>query len=159
MSRISEAKSKEAFCMMYQVIAKACTSCLQTGIKYPDGDEAVGTIKIASFLQSSMYLLLQRAASDKTVKFTENDWKLVEPLLENVFPEFVTCLYELYPQLSIIELRICWLTKLSFSPAEIARILLRSKQAISMARSRLYKKFYKKEGSGEKFDEFVKNLS
>ena len=76
--------------MMYQVIAKACTSCLQTGIKYPDGDEAVGTIKIASFLQSSMYLLLQRAASDKTVKFTENDWKLVEPLLENVFPEFVT---------------------------------------------------------------------
>ena len=49
--------------MMYQVIAKACTSCLQTGIKYPDGDEAVGTI--ASFLQSSMYLLLQRAASDK----------------------------------------------------------------------------------------------
>ena len=74
--------------MMYQVIAKACTSCLQTGIKYPDGDEAVGTI--ASFLQSSMYLLLQRAASDKTVKFTENDWKLVEPLLENVFPEFVT---------------------------------------------------------------------
>ena len=51
--------------MMYQVIAKACTSCLQTGIKYPDGDEAVGTIKIASFLQSSMYLLLQRAASDK----------------------------------------------------------------------------------------------
>ena len=116
-------------------------------------------LRIASFLQSSMYLLLQRAASDKTVKFTENDWKLVEPLLENVFPEFVVCLYELYPQLSIIELRICWLTKLSFSPAEIARILLRSKQAISMARSRLYKKFYKKEGSGEKFDEFVKNLS
>ena len=45
--------------MMYQVIAKACTSCLQTGIKYPDGDEAVGTIK--KYLKKILFILANQA--------------------------------------------------------------------------------------------------
>lgn len=113
---------------------------------------------IESFQQSDIYSLLQRAAIDNSSRFTENDWKIFMPQFNHTFPEFTKHLVELYPQPSIIEFRICCLTKLSFTPTEIARILLRTKSAITMSRTRLYKKIHQTDGSAEKFDEFVKNL-
>ena len=115
-------------------------------------------LRIATFQQSSIYLLLQRAASDNNIKITDKDWEEITFHINLAYPEFTTHLYQLYPQLSTIEIRICWLIKLNFSPAEIARILLRTKSAISNARVRLYKKIHKTDGSGEIFDEFIRKL-
>ena len=115
-------------------------------------------LQIATFKQSSIFLLLQRAATDSNIKFTDKNWEEINYHINLAYPNFTTNLYQLYPQLSIIEIRICWLIKLSFSPAEIARILLRTKPAISNARVRLYKKIHKKDGSADIFDEFIRKL-
>ena len=115
-------------------------------------------LRIATFQQTSAYLLLQRAASDSSIKITDKDWEQISLHLNLTYPEFTEHLYQLYPQLSTIEIRICWLVKLSFSPAEISRLLLRTKPAISNARVRLYKKIHKTDGSGEMFDNFIRRL-
>ncbi|MBQ4055901.1 MAG: tetratricopeptide repeat protein [Bacteroidaceae bacterium] len=115
-------------------------------------------LRIAVFQQSSIYYLLQRAAADESNKVTDEDWDRIASQIDYIYPDFSKHLYELYPQLSKIELHICWLTKLSFSPANIARILLRSKSAITNARVRLHKKIHKTDGTSEQFDEFIKKL-
>ena len=115
-------------------------------------------LRLATFQQSSIYFLLQRATADGGTQFTDEDWERFLSHFNFVYPDFIKRLYKLQPQLSTIELHICCLTKLSFSPANIARILLRSKSAITNARVRLHKKIHKTEGSSEQFDKFIKNL-
>lgn len=115
-------------------------------------------LRMATFKQSSIYELIQRAATDGITKITIKDWELIQASIDFIYPDFIPHLNELYPKLSTIEAQICYLTKLSIPPTGIARILLRSKSAITNARVRLYKKLTKKEGSGENFDEFVKKL-
>ena len=115
-------------------------------------------LKLASFQQSSIFFLLQRAAASETIVFTDEDWERFTFHFNFIYPNFTERLYRLQPQLTSIELRICYLTKLSFSPANIARILLRSKSAITNARVRLHKKIHKTSGSSEEFDKFIKNL-
>mgnify|MGYP006326981207 FL=1 len=115
-------------------------------------------LQIAIFQQSSVYLQLQRAALSEKVCFTEYDWEQLTPYIDLIYPELTKHLYELCPKLSTIELRICWLTKLSFSPTDISKILLRTKSAITMSRIRLYKKIHHMDGTSEMFDEFIKKL-
>ena len=114
--------------------------------------------RIATFQQSSLYDLLQRAASTDTINITEDNWNRIQSTLDFVYPHFRKQLKELYPKLSVLEEQVCWLIKLSIHPAGIARIVKRSNSAISNIRSRLHKKIHKTSGNGEMFDEFIKNL-
>lgn len=114
--------------------------------------------RIATFRQSSLYDLLQRAASTDTINITEDNWNRIQSTLDFVYPHFRKQLKELYPKLSVLEEQVCWLIKLSIHPTGIARIVKRSNSAISNIRSRLHKKIHKTSGNGEMFDEFIKNL-
>ena len=114
-------------------------------------------MRINTFLQSSLYEQLQEASYGK-VCIKDEDWVRIQSMLDYVYPHFKERLYNLYPQLSEMEERICILIKLSIPPTGIARIVNRTGPAIANARIRLHKKIHKTEGSSEKFDEFIKNL-
>ena len=114
-------------------------------------------LRINTFLQSSLYELLQEASYGK-ISIKDEDWVRIQSMLDYVYPHFRERLYNLYPQLSEMEERICILIKLSIPPTGIARIVNRTGPAITNARIRLHKKIHKTEGSSEKFDEFIKNL-
>lgn len=114
-------------------------------------------LRIATFQQSSLYILLQDASNGKaTVK--DEDWERVQSMMDYVYPHFRKRLHDLYPQLSTMEEHICILLKFSFSPASIARIVGRTGSAIANARKRLHKKIHKTDENSEKFDEFIRNL-
>lgn len=57
-----------------------------------------------------------------------------------------------------IEVKVCLLIKIGLSPQQIATITIRSKQAITSIRKRLYKKVFNEEGSTEQWDSFIHNL-
>ena len=114
--------------------------------------------RVATFLQSSLYNQLQRAASNNDLNISEKEWERIQSTLDFVYPHFRKQLIELYPQLSKIEEQVCWLIKLSIPPAGIARIVKRSNSAISNIRTRLHKKIHKTDGNGEMFDEFIRKL-
>ena len=115
-------------------------------------------VRIATFQQSSLYYLLQKAASNDNINVSMEDWERIQSTLDFVYPSFRKKLQDLYPKLSALEEQVCWLIKLSITPAGIARIVKRSNSAISNVRSRLHKKIHRTEGSTEMFDEFIKNL-
>lgn len=114
-------------------------------------------MRINTFLQSSLYELLQEASYGK-ICIKDEDWIRIQSMLDYVYPHFRDRLHSLYPQLSEMEEHICILVKLSIPPTGIARIVNRTGSAITNARIRLHKKIHKTEGSSEKFDEFIKNL-
>lgn len=114
--------------------------------------------RVATFLQSSLYKQIQRAASNNDLNISEKEWERIQSTLDFVYPHFRKQLIELYPQLSKIEEQVCWLIKLSIPPAGIARIVKRSNSAISNIRTRLHKKIHKVDGNGEMFDEFIRKL-
>lgn len=111
-----------------------------------------------SFRQSSIYLLFHKASNDDTIKITEQEWTMLQTAIDNTYQNFTDKLYTLYPQLSLLELRICYLIKISMQVKDIANLLNRSKPAISAARIRLYKKIHKTDGTVEMLDKFILSL-
>lgn len=111
-----------------------------------------------TFEQSQIYLLFHKVSNDNTIKITEKEWTLLQIEIDKTYHNFTDHLYTLYPQLSLLELRICYLIKISMQVKDIANLLNRSKSAISIARTRLYKKIHRTEGTVEMLDQFIINL-
>ena len=87
----------------------------------------------------------------------DGDWRMLEDALKDAFPR----LFEVLSKglhLSMMEERVCWLTKLGLKPSQTARLVGRSAQAITSIRSRLYRKIFCEEGSPEDFDRFIHDL-
>lgn len=113
------------------------------------------TLLESTFQQSPIYILFHRASTNDNIKITENDWTNLQMEIDKAYHNFTNRLYALYPQLSLLELHICYLIKISMQVKGIAKLLNRSNSAISLARTRLYKKIHGREGSVEKLDEFI----
>lgn len=64
----------------------------------------------------------------------------------------------MYPGIAEMDLQICCLTKLGISVSRMAVLLLRSSQAISLRRKRLYTKLTQKQGTTQDFDEYILSL-
>lgn len=111
-----------------------------------------------AFKQSNIYLLFHKASNDITLKITEEDWLALQLAIDKTYQKFTDRLYSLYPQLSLLELRICYLIKISMQVKDISRLVNRSKPAITAARIRLYKKIHGTEGTGDMLDKFIINL-
>lgn len=111
-----------------------------------------------TFEQSPIYILFHRASNDDNIKITEEEWGTLQKAIDKTFHDFTNRLYALYPQISSLELRICYLIKISMQVKGIAKLVNRSKPAISIARARLYKKIHGKDGSIEMLDRFIINL-
>lgn len=87
----------------------------------------------------------------------DKDWLLLEKALMQACPQLFSDLTQKI-QLSLVEERVCWLTKLKLTPSETARVLSKSPQAVTSIRSRLYQKIFNLKGSSRDFDDFVGNL-
>ena len=105
-----------------------------------------------------LYEFLRRAALDDSILLRTDDWKHVEREINALWPDFGRKLYGYGVNLSDTERRICWMARMNIPPLGMATILKRTKAAISLARSRLYKKLLHTPGSGKMLDEFLRKL-
>jgi len=90
--------------------------------------------------------------------FSAEDWKKLETKVNQLYNGFTDRLYACLV-LSDNEYHICLLVKIGIRTKDIALLTSHTRQAISMAKQRLYKKITNDEnGKAEDLDEFVKNL-
>lgn len=85
----------------------------------------------------------------------EEDWNILQKELDRAYNNFTSRLYQLYSGMSLMELRICYLIKISIKVTDMAKILYRSKSSVSSARTRLYKKLTGKDGNPNDLDKLV----
>lgn len=100
-------------------------------------------------------LFVKKAQNGDTV--TKEEWERMESEFNQQGNDIKTLLYSL-ANLSEQEYHICLLLKMGFSLTAISSIILRSSSALTMARKRLYKKIFHKEGKAEELDAFIKSL-
>ena len=84
-------------------------------------------------------------------------WEKIFNLIDGFYPHFRDTLYSLC-KISDIEIKVCVLIKIGFTPNEIAILISSSKSNISSIRSRLYIKIFKKNGVSKDFDDFILSL-
>ena len=84
-------------------------------------------------------------------------WGKIFNLIDGFYPHFRDTLYSLC-KISDIEIKVCVLIKIGFTPTEIAILISSSKSNISSIRSRLYIKIFKKNGVSKDFDDFILSL-
>lgn len=94
---------------------------------------------------------------EKKIKINSSDWQELKNEIDETYNQFSQRLQELYP-VTDIELKVCLLLKIGLSPQQIAIITIRSKQAISSTRKRLYKKLFNDDGNTEQLDSFIRNF-
>ncbi len=111
-----------------------------------------------SLRQTSIYHFFHQACTKADSKITEEKWSELQKEVDTAYPNFSKCLYELYPKLSVVELQICYLMKISIPPIHIAIFTNRTKAAISNARTRLAKRLLGEQNSTEKLDTFISDL-
>ena len=88
----------------------------------------------------------------------EEDWNALRKELDKTYNNFTNRLYQLYSGMSLIELRICYLIKISVKVTDMAKILGRSKPSVSSSRKRLYKKIKGEDGPPNELDELIAGL-
>ena len=103
---------------------------------------------------SNIYKELLHKLSLEYAVISEIEWLEIIDLVNKYYPNFFERLNE-FGKISDIELHVCILIKISFSPTEIAFLLNKSKTGISSIRSRLYKKIFHKIGTSKEFDNFI----
>lgn len=94
---------------------------------------------------------------EKKIKINSSDWQELNKAIDEAYNQFSQRLQELYP-VTDIELKVCLLLKIGLSPLQIAIITIRSKQAISSIRKRLYKKLFNDDGNTDQLDSFIRNF-
>lgn len=90
-------------------------------------------------------------------KLNNQEWQDVEAIIKENYPDFKERLYDVY-DLSSYEYQLCLLIKMDVPPSSMAILTSHTLSAVSQARKRLYKKYFRKEGTGEQWDEFIRSL-
>lgn len=107
--------------------------------------------------RTDVYKRFQAVNKEGSEKVREADWKELRIVIDEAYNQFSSRLYELYP-IKETEMKVCLLLKIELSPLQIATVTMRSKQAVSSIRKRLYKKLFNEEGSIEEFDNFIRHF-
>ena len=112
--------------------------------------------KNSQIMHQEEYRLLQSYVQEgKIIK--PNLWPSIEKAVNDVFPGFTDKLKEL-SSLNEIDMQVCLLTKMNFSPTDIAVLIGRVKSSVSMLRKRLFLKTFGKNGGPKEWDEFIRSL-
>ena len=85
-------------------------------------------------------LLKRRIAQGKTA--TNENWAVLQKYVVRLYPTFIRTLQQQAIPLQERELQIAMLVKLKFAPKDIATLIGRTPQSVTMARRRLYEKAY-----------------
>ena len=112
---------------------------------------------VSQLHRSSVYAFFHKAAHEE-IRITAENWQELRAAIDAAYDDFTGRLYSLCPNLSEMELHICWLIKIQLSPKDMAQVVGRSQSAVSMASTRLYKKIHQKEGTTSDFDKFITDL-
>lgn len=111
---------------------------------------------IANNKKLYIYNLIQNRLSKKK-NITLADWISIEKEIDFIYPQFKEKIYSYY-KIGSREYRICILLKLDFSLSDIATIICRSNATITLCRTSMYRKFFKKPGKAKDFDDFIKSI-
>lgn len=111
------------------------------------------SIKEEQLQSSAIYRYFHEQAGNPSID--KEAWEQLRTQLDETYDDLTHRLRQLHMGISEIELRICYLVKLSIKVTDMAQMLCRTKSAISIARSRLYKKLTGKEGSASDLDTFI----
>lgn len=111
-----------------------------------------------SFKKSDIYFYFHKISHNENIKIPEDKWNELHSAIDTAFPNFTAQLYALYPQISDLELHICYLIKISMQVKDIVRLVDRSPSAITVSRARLYKKMHGTSGTAEMMDKFIIDL-
>lgn len=108
------------------------------------------------FFGSDFYTTLhKRVVKGDTLR--KSDWEDISAQLKEAFPKFESRLSSLC-KMSDVEMQVCMLLKMRFTPSEIATVIIKDVSSISSIRSRLYQKVFGKKGGAKDWDEFLKTL-
>lgn len=110
----------------------------------------------AALINSKIYEKFYQAAKSEE-KIKDEDWQELACIIDETYNQFTKRLYELYP-IKDMELKVCLLLKIGLKNAQIATIVILSKQAITSIRKRLNKKVFEREDSPEQWDNFISNF-
>lgn len=108
------------------------------------------------FLQTGYYRQLRKKIEAREI-MTQHDWDELEAHVVLLAPDFLHKLNSLRP-FSEQEQRVCLLLKAHIQPADIATLTCKSQSAITLTRSRLYKKVFGRSGSAKDWDDFIDTL-
>lgn len=108
-------------------------------------------------LDSPLYKDIKMLAIDKVLPQTI--WIHFKEEMDAIYEDFESQLMGLYPSMSEVELKVCYLIKSEFNVSEIAVLLARAKPSISSCRKRLYEKISGKPGNAEDMDQIIINLN
>lgn len=103
---------------------------------------------------SEVYKKFHRLTQGQNEKLKDTDWDELTRIVDETYNHFTQRLYDLHP-IKEIEMRVCLLLKIGLSPTQIATITIRSKQAITSIRKRLYNKVFCKDATPEQWDNFI----
>lgn len=130
---------------LHQTLLKAQKECIEKS-------DLTSTAIYKKFLYVAKEEILKEEDKIKAA-----DWQELACAVDKAYNQFTQRLNELHP-IKNIELRVCLLLKIDLSPRQIAAITIRSKQAITSIRKRLYQKFFKKEGTPNQWDNFIQGF-
>lgn len=105
---------------------------------------------------SEIYSIIQKNIDEKKGVYFK-DWKKIDAIFCLYYADFKTKLFDMY-KLKPQEYKLCVLVKLGFNNTDIATILCRTTSTVSLARTRLFRKLFNKEGKAKDFDAFIKSL-
>jgi tetratricopeptide (TPR) repeat protein len=115
--------------------------------------------RIKVFQGGSLYQRIQQASADDAILLTEHDWKEVWKAIDYMYPSFNKHLSDIFPGIAPQTRQLCWLSKMGIKPTGIARILKRSRQAITNTRAKLNKVIADSSLPDTNLDDFLTNLS
>ena len=88
---------------------------------------------------------------------TAEQWQAIEQAVLQAYPSFKNRLYDLC-RLSEHDYHVCLLLKMGFRPTDIAFLTIRSDEAISSTRRRLFERAFGRKGSPKEWDDVLKTL-
>ena len=106
-----------------------------------------------SLCRSSLYVKFHTSGA----RITAEDWTSLRTELDRIY-DLTSRLYEICPQISDMELRICYLIKIQVKVRDMAAILNRSVSGVSSVRGRLYTKITGEGNSPDKLDQLILDL-
>lgn len=108
---------------------------------------------VKAFQTSAIYIKFHETDD----KILEEDWSELISAIDNTYRNFTQRLKDLYP-MNEVEIQVCLLLKIDMPFKRIALLVLRSKQAVTSIRKRLYKKVFGREGTPDDWDRFIRNF-
>ena len=92
------------------------------------------------------------------INATDEDWRLLESAIEEVYPGFKNRLSSLFP-FSDTQIKACLMIKVGMSNVRMAHILNKSEGAVSVMRKRMYKSvFNSSTAEAPQWDSFIRSL-